>query len=423
MNNVTVFGLGRVGLPVAAASVKAGFKTCGVDISPERVQEIRQGSSPWNDLSLNEATLTEINATTEPAEVLPGTDVVLVCVPSPLDSQYRIDLSNIEAVFNTLADSIDQDTLVVIESTIPPGTTEKIGQTMISKANIPEEDVLLAHCPERIDPGNEAWPLKSIPRVLGGVNDRASKKTTEFYEQLLDAEIYPVSNARTAACTKIIENAFRDINIAFVNEIARSLADTTVDVYEVLEGAETKPYGYMKFTPGPGVGGHCIPIDPYMLINQAKQNGFDHEFLRLARHINDDMAKFVVSQYQNVLNEIGYPVKGTQILQLGLSFKSGIGDTRTSPAVDVGKRLDELGGCVEQYDPYLLAESSVETPYIEAESAVVLTGHPDFCSLNHERLAANGIELIYDACNVIDSQAVTAAGMTYANLAGTSGPK
>lgn len=419
MDQLVVFGLGRVGLPVAITAVEKGFKVSGVDIDEEKVSTINSGEKPWEDGESNEIA-DEINATTQPSSVVPDADVILVCVPTPLDSDFDVDLSNVEAVFDSLAPDLSPNTPVIIESTIPPGTTKQIGKSVIkSGSELHDSEIHLAHCPERIDPGSEdEWPLESIPRVYGGVTPEAADRTREFYSRLLDADLHEVENACTAACTKIVENSFRDINIAFVNELAKSLLGTDIDVYDVLDGAGTKPYGFMQFEPGPGVGGHCIPVDPYMIINQSKREGYDHDFLQLARQINDGMPRQVMNHLQDVLNSLGMPINGTRITQLGLSFKGGVGDLRYSPALKVKELLDDRDAEIESYDPYVPQESSLTEPYTGTDVVLILTDHPEFAELDYEQMSDKGAKLVYDAKNMIDEERVTDVGMKYANLSG-----
>ncbi|MFQ5871671.1 MAG: nucleotide sugar dehydrogenase, partial [Candidatus Geothermarchaeales archaeon] len=270
--HVSIIGLGHVGFPLIKLVSERGFKVVGLDVDTEKVDRVsREG----------------IAATTDPGAALNQADCIIICVPTPIDDDYRPDLSIARSVSETIADHLKKGALIVLESTVAPGTTEEVIVPILERSGLGAgKDFFVAHCPERIDPGNTKWTVRNIPRVVGGINNESTDIAYAFYRELLDAEIIKVSTVKTAEAVKIVENAFRDINIAFVNELAKSFDKIGIDVTEVIKGASTKPFGFMPHYPGCGVGGQCIAVDPYYLIERAGKSGFNHRFLKLAREIN-----------------------------------------------------------------------------------------------------------------------------------------
>jgi len=419
MSHMTIYGLGQVGLRIAALAAQRSFSVTGVDVDEALVNRINTNDIPLEDVSISPEGIERIDATTDSQSVIPETDVIIITVPTPIVRNYSVNLEILEAVFEDIGEYLSPGTTIIIESTIPPGTTKEIGQQTLEKYEHElDDDFYLAHCPERIDPGNDDWPLPDIPRVLGGASEESTDRALQIYERLLNVDIETVSDPMTAASAKIVENAYRDINIAFVNELARSLNSSAIDVDETLCAADTKPYGFTRFIPGPGVGGDCIPVDPYMLINTAKDAGRSADLLFRARNINDGMPEFVFRDIQDFLNDHHYPVNEAHILQLGASFKGGHGSEVQSPANDVVYKLKQRGAMVDTYDPYLPESSSVSSPYVQADVAVILTDHPEFEDLNLERIYSAGVELLYDARFVVDPSDAGKSSITFRRLGG-----
>ena len=283
---IAVIGLGYVGLPVACLCVEKGMDVYGADIDNKKLESIEKGISPIDDPYLNKEVQEikgKINLTDNLKKAVNISSVVIVCVPTPVDKDNFPDLTALKNACNEISKTLKKDDLVIIESTISPGTIEEFVLPILKKSNT---NFYLAHCPERIDPGNKKFTIKDLPRVVAGIDKRSTRKAAEFYREIIDAEITELSSVKAAEATKIMENTFRDINIAFVNEMAKSFDKAGIDTSEVIKGASTKPFGFMPHYPGAGVGGHCIAVDPYYIISRAKQLGFNHKFLTLAREIN-----------------------------------------------------------------------------------------------------------------------------------------
>jgi len=283
MVNVSIVGLGYVGLPLACLCAEKNIEVSGIDIDKNKISLIKRGISPIDDLDLKEAVKkfkNKIKVTESYYESIKNSSIIIVCVPTPVDDDHLPNLNPLKNACEEISKSLQKDSLVIIESTIFPGTIEEVIWPILKKSNI---RFYLSHCPERIDPGNKNYTIKNLPRVVGGIDKDSTTKTIEFYRNIIDADLLELSNVKAAEATKIMENTFRDINIAFVNEMAQSFDKAGIDILEVLKGAATKPFAFMPHYPSVGVGGHCIPVDPYYLIEKAKQIGFSHKFLSLAR--------------------------------------------------------------------------------------------------------------------------------------------
>jgi nucleotide sugar dehydrogenase len=412
MSTVCVFGLGFVGRDVLELAVRRGYDAVGVDIDEEVVASV--GEETFDSGTETGSHYT----TTDAARAVDESDVIVVTVPTPLDSSYSVDLSAVEAVTGTVGERLvrderDSPPLVVVESTVPPGTTtEVVGDTLENCGLVVGEDVHVAVVPERIDPGGGGNPIESIPRVVGGVTAACRDRAVEFYEELLDAGVHPTDTPEIAESSKIVENAFRDINIAFVNEVAISLDELGIDAVSTLDAAETKPFGFMRFDPGAGVGGHCIPVDPYLLIESAEQQGFDHRLLTLARDINDRMPEYVVDTTIKALNDAAILPNGSTVLLLGRSFKPGVRDDRNSPYFQVKRQLESYGVETVTHDPEF-THSTIQSPYVSADAAVLVTDHEMYDEIDLDRLSENGISVFVDGRNALDPSAVREAGIDY----------
>ena len=352
---VGVVGLGYVGLPLALAFTQAGYEVVGVDIDEDRVEALRDGQSYVTDIS-DEEVATAIEEgfipTTE-YEALSDVDGVSICVPTPLRKTGQPNLSYVADATEQLAEVLPDGCTVILESTVYPGATEDlVALTLSENGNVVGEDVYVAFSPERIDPGREDYALTEIPKVLGGVTPSCGDHAMALYEGVFD-EVVRVESSTEAELVKLLENTFRAVNIGLINEIAMIANDLDVDVWQVVEAASTKPYGFMPFYPGPGLGGHCIPIDPLYLSWKAGQQGIETRFIDLADKVNREMPVHVVRQVNELLNEEGLAVSQASVLVVGVAYKSNISDVRESPAYDVIGLLENRGATISYHDPYV----------------------------------------------------------------------
>jgi len=386
---VGIVGLGYVGLPLAVEFAKAGFTVTGIDISEDKTRRVNAGNSYVGDIpSSTLAPLVEagkLRATTDFAAVL-ELDTINICVPTPLRKTKDPDMSFIVSSCQEIGRHFHAGTLVILESTTYPGTTDELVLPMLSKSGLEVgRDFFLCFSPERVDPGNPRFQTANIPKVVGGCTPSCTRVGQLFYSQALQT-VVPVSSTQVAEMVKLLENTFRMINIGLVNEIALMCDRIGINVWEVIDAAATKPFGFMPFYPGPGLGGHCIPIDPFYLSWKTKQAGIEARFIELAGYINGQMPHFVVDKVQNALNDMGKPVKGSKILVVGVSYKRDIDDMRESPALDVMLLLGRRGGIVSYSDPYvptlkldgLTLESSPLASAADADCAVIVTDHRAF---------------------------------------------
>ncbi len=354
---VAVMGLGYVGLPLVVAFAEAGYHVTGIDPDLRKVETINRGESHIQDISDEQINRLvgagKINATTD-FSVLRSAEAVSICVPTPLRKTGDPDMSYIISATEELAKYMHSGMVIVLESTTYPGTTREILlPKLCDEKNLKlGEDVFLAFSPERVDPGRKDWTTYNTPKVVGGINLVCTDVAATWYGQALKT-IVPVSTTETAELSKLLENTFRMINIGLVNEMAIMCDRMGVDVWEVIEAASTKPFGYMKFTPGPGLGGHCIPIDPLYLSWKMKAFNYNARFIELASEINTNMPRYVVSRVMDALNERGKTLKGSKCLVLGVAYKPDIDDVRESPAMDVIALLQKKGGFVQYHDPYI----------------------------------------------------------------------
>lgn len=351
-----VIGCGYVGLPLAVEFGKVGLKVVGIDLSTEKVDAINRGESYIPDVPGHEVSALVkkglLKATTD-FSVLKEADTVNICVPTPLRKTKDPDVSYVVAAAEEIAKYLHKGQLLILESTTYPGTTDEILLPMFeAKGFKVGKDIFLAFSPERVDPGNPVYHTKNTPKVVGGVTPQCTRAAVALYSQSIE-RVVPVSSTRVAEMVKLLENTFRSVNIGLVNEIALMSDRMGLDVWEVIDSAATKPFGFMPFYPGPGLGGHCIPIDPFYLSWKAKSFGFEARFIELAGQINGSMPSFVVSKIGDALNEQGKCIKGSKILILGVAYKKDIDDIRESPALDVMGLLQGKGAKVDYYDPYI----------------------------------------------------------------------
>ncbi|HVH54706.1 MAG TPA: nucleotide sugar dehydrogenase [Vicinamibacterales bacterium] len=351
-----VVGLGYVGLPLAVELSKAGFHTTGIDLDERKIQAIAQGRSYIPDVTTSDVMelrrAGKLDATTDFA-VVKELDTINICVPTPLRKTKDPDMSYIVSAVEAIAQHLHPGMLIILESTTYPGTTEEVVQPMLEATGLKAgQDFFLAFSPERVDPGNPTFQTHNVPKVVGGLTPTCSKLAAALYGSAIDT-IVPVSSTRVAEMVKLLENTFRAVNIGLVNEIALMCDRMNIDVWEVVDAARTKPFGFMAFYPGPGLGGHCIPIDPFYLSWKAKQSGFEPRFIELAGHINGSMPHYVVEKVADALNTRRKAINGANILIAGVAYKRDIDDMRESPALDIMGLLHTKGARVSYADPHV----------------------------------------------------------------------
>ena len=386
---VGIVGLGYVGLPLAVEFARAGFTVTGIDISQEKTRRVNAGDSYVGDIP--SATLKplvesgKLRATSDFSAVL-ELDTINICVPTPLRKTKDPDMSFIVSSCQEIARHFHAGQLVILESTTYPGTTEEVVLPILAKSGLEVgRDFFLCFSPERVDPGNPKFQTANIPKVVGGCTPACTEMGRLLYSQALE-QVIPVSSTQVAEMVKLLENTFRMINIGLVNEIALMCDRMGINVWEVIDAAATKPFGFMPFYPGPGLGGHCIPIDPFYLSWKTKQAGIEARFIELAGYINGQMPHFVTDKVQNALNDAGKPVKGSRIHVMGVAYKRNIDDMRESPALDVLLLLDRRGGIVSYSDPYvphlsldgLQLDAQPESAAADADCVVIITDHTGF---------------------------------------------
>jgi UDP-N-acetyl-D-glucosamine dehydrogenase len=378
---IGIVGLGYVGLPLAVAFAEAGCEVCGVDVDAGRVAEVRAGRSHVEDIPDERlaAVVDRCLFTTRFVE-LHEADAILVCVPTPLTRNREPDLGPLLRAANALAGVIRSGQIVVLESTTFPGTTREHLVPLLEESGLHAgEDFALAFSPERVDPGRTDYTIRTTPKVVGGLTPTCTERAAAVYEQICDS-VVRVSTPEVAELSKLLENIFRSVNIALVNELAMLADRMGIDIWEVVDAASTKPFGFMRFEPGPGMGGHCLPVDPFYLTWKAREYDLTTEFIELAGKVNQQMPYFCLEKIERALNDAGRPVKGSKVLIVGVAYKGGVGDLRESPALKIIELLRTRGADVRYHDPHV-AElpqydlRSVE-PTVGGDIAVIVTVHP-----------------------------------------------
>ncbi|RJO59746.1 nucleotide sugar dehydrogenase [Candidatus Parcubacteria bacterium] len=418
---VTVVGLGYVGLPLAVLAAERGYRVFGVARNKRNINMLNRGVNTLkDDPSLDKAIAKKLIKATTSYEPIRKSDIVIVCVPTPIDEFYNPDLTPVISASKGIVRNLKKGQLVIIESTINPGVCEEVVLPILeSTGKKVGKDFELAHCPERIDPGNVKWNVRNIPRCVGSVTKKGAVRAAKFYRSILSAEVRVMKSIKEAEATKIIENTFRDINIAYVNELAKSFDVLGIDVYDVIQGAATKPFAFMPHYPSVGVGGHCIAVDPYYLIERARKAGFDHKFLKLAREINNSMPSYTVEKLQSALNELGLPIKGTKIGILGLSYKANVGDMRESPSRKVIALLKDLGAKIEVFDPYFPEFSTTKSLQVclqNSQAIILATNHREFLNLNPKELKKHKVKVVIDGKNAWNKEAIQNQGIVYKGI-------
>ena len=391
---VAVVGLGYVGLPLVVAFAEVGFPTIGFDISTKTVDKLNTGKSHIDDISSDRVKAIlgakKFRATTTPQD-LAAADVVFICVPTPFDKAKTPDLSFVQSATQTVASALRKDMLVILQSTTYPGTTvEFVKPILESTGLVAGKDFHLAFSPERVDPGNTTWHIRNTPKVVGGLTPECTARSRSLLTALMDSPdlVHPVQSPAVAEMSKLLENTYRAVNIALVNELAQMCNAMDIDVWDVINAAATKPFGFQAFYPGIGPGGHCIPVDPHYLAWKAREFEFQTRFIELAADVNSQMASYAVSRIQNLLNASGKPLSGSSILCLGAAFKGGVSDTRNSRAMYVMELLAAQGVNVSYCDPHvetvsingqtLSSVSLDEASRTTADLVVVLVGSPQW---------------------------------------------
>jgi UDP-N-acetyl-D-glucosamine dehydrogenase len=353
--DLAVVGLGYVGLPIVREVARSGMRVVGVDIDPVRVDRLNAGISHVDDISDAEvgALVAQGFRATTDTRPLASADTVIICVPTPLERDRRPDLSAVTGAAEMVAEHLSRDSLVVLESTTWPGTTEEVVRPLLEKSGLSAgTEFHLAYSPERIDPGNPVFGLRNTPKIVGGLTPGCLDRAVSFYGKFVE-QIVPVRGTREAEMAKLLENTYRQVNIALVNEIAMFCEELGIDVWETISAAATKPFGYQAFRPGPGVGGHCIPIDPSYLCHRVRRLGYQFQFAELAQEINDRMPGYVADRAMRLLHRAGRCANGAGIVLLGVTYKPDIADRRESPAEPLARRLRAAGARVSYYDPLI----------------------------------------------------------------------
>jgi UDP-N-acetyl-D-glucosamine dehydrogenase len=407
---VGVVGLGYVGLPLAIVLAEAGFRVIGIDSDPDKAKSLNKGQSYIKDVlhrQVESLIAQEKFEASVSYQALEGVDAVIICVPTPLRKTGDPDLSFIVSAVRALRPVIHAEMLIILESTTYPGTTREMVQPELEASGLKVgEDIFLAFSPERVDPGRKDWTTVNTPKVIGGITPTCTEVAAAFYGQAMES-VVRVSSAEVAEMTKLLENTFRAVNIGLVNEVALMCDRLGIDVWEVIEAAASKPFGFMKFTPGPGLGGHCIPIDPLYLSWKLKSVKYNARFIELASEINTSMPRYVVERVQDALNDRKKPLRGSRLLILGVAYKPNVSDTRESPALDVIGLLLEKKARVEYYDPYvpslkqegwsLKSVPDLVEAAERADCVVVITNHD---SVDYAAVA-EAADLIFDTRNAM----------------------
>lgn len=410
MQTVCIIGLGYVGREVASQAYKRGYSVIGIDKDPSVISAIEEGEA-CTDVEF-------IDLTTDPESTVKEADIIVAAVPTPVNGDKVVELDALKSITKLVGDSdYDDPPLFVVESTIPPGTVSDVIVPILKRSGLKVgEDIFVAHAPERINPGTTGWDLSDIPRVVGATTEVGLQKALSFYGDIIEAEVHGVDSPAIAEASKIIENSYRDVNIAFVNEIALALDHLDIDADAALDAAATKPFGFERFYPGVGVGGHCIPIDPYFLIRKSQTEGFNNRFLSYARDVNDNMPIYVAEKTIKELNNAEILPNGARAVLLGAAFKPNVEDTRNSPYYDIKSELEDYGVVVDTYDPLVPELSTIDTPYVSADVVILVTAHDELQSLSFEKLSSSGTSILIDGRNEYSPADVRAAGLRYSGV-------
>jgi len=420
---VTIIGLGYVGLPLAVLADKKGYNVIGIIRNQEKADLINKRICPFKDEKVQEDLKKSKFLATLDFSHVKEADTVVICVPTPVYESRLPNYEPVESATRSIAPYLKKGQLIILESTVNPGVCEELMLPILEGISGLKcgQDFYLAHCPERINPGDKKWNVSNIPRVVGGCSESSLEKAYNFYKSIISGEIKKMASIKEAEACKVVENSFRNINIAFVNELARSFAKLDIDVVNVINGAATKPFSFMAHYPGCGIGGHCIPVDPYYLIDYAKKkNGFDFSFLSLSCKTNEDMPAYTVGLAEEALKQIGGGTLGGQrVTVLGLSYKANIDDCRESPSFEIIKVLKEKGADVITYDPYVLSLSSEKTlndAIRNSKIIIIATDHREFKIIDPDYLKMNDVKIVIDGRNCLDKDSFVKTGLVYRGI-------
>lgn len=407
-----VIGLGYVGLPLAVEKAKAGFNVIGFDIQPEKVDLVNAGNNYIGDVvnaDLEQIVKAGLLSATTDYSYLANVDCVCICVPTPLDQYQQPDISYVKASTEALLPYLHKEMLIVLESTTYPGTTQELLKPILESTGLKcGVDFYLAFSPERVDPGNLLYKTKNTPKVVGGITPKCTEIAATLYEMVLEAPVHRVSSPAVAEMEKILENTYRNVNIGLINELAKLCHKMNINIWEVVEAAKTKPYGFQAFYPGPGLGGHCIPLDPYYLSWKAREYCFHTSMIEASMMINDNMPDYCVERVMEMLNRSKKALNGSKILLLGVAYKQDIDDYRESPAVKVLNLLEEKGAIVDYYDPFVpsfkeygktyqsLLELKIES-FLDADLVIITTAHTQ---VDYEMVQKHS-KMIFDTKNAM----------------------
>jgi len=406
--SVSVIGLGYVGLPLALLAAKRGWQVHGIDIDQKKVDLINQNKSL-------------ISASTD-FSFISTSSVVVICVPTPVLSNRLPDYSPVKSACKSVGTYLQPGQLIILESTVNPGASEEIVIPVLEQVShlSAGKDFYLAHCPERINPGDPDWNVNNIPRVIGALNPISLSKALTFYKSVIDAPLTTMSSLKAAEAVKVVENSFRNINIAFVNELAQSFALLDIDTVEVIDGAATKPFAFMPHYPGCGIGGHCIPVDPYYLIDYAqKTTGFEHRFLKLGCETNEHMPEYTVNLVAAGLKKLNKSLSSSQVTVFGLAYKPNLADCRESPAFKIIDYLSKKGAKVVTYDPYVPEHStakSLNSALIGSQAIIIATAHTQFIKLSADRIKKSGVLVVIDGRNCLPAKKFLNQGLYFKGI-------
>ena len=404
---VGVIGLGYVGLPLAVEFARQGFEVTGFDVDPAKAAQIGAGRSYIPDVPDADLAAVvragKLQATTDMSR-LGDMDAIDICVPTPLRKTRDPDLSYVVKAVDAVAAAVKRGQLIILESTTYPGTTDEVVQPMLEAKGLEADvDFFLAFSPERVDPGNQRFTTKNIPKIVGGVGESSTRAACALYATTVD-HVVPVSSTRVAEMVKLLENTFRAVNIGLVNEIALMCHKMDIDVWEVIDAAKTKPFGFMAFYPGPGLGGHCIPIDPFYLSWKAKQSGFEARFIELAGQVNGAMPEYVVQRISDALNSVKKSVNGSRIHLLGVAYKKDVNDVRESPALDILELLAKRGAVLSYSDPYVPELSYGQHKLKSVDAASMLQDPPDCSVITTDHSVFDYRALVDSGALVVDTR-------------------
>jgi len=406
---IGIIGLGYVGLPLAVEFAKKGFDVSGIDTDHHKVDSLGNKRSYILDVTsedIRAVTEAGLFSATSDYKVIGRLDVVVICVPTPLRKTKEPDISYIINATEKIAAHRKKGQLIILESTTYPGTTDEVVLPILGRNGAkPDRDFFLAFSPERVDPGNIRFKTRDIPKIVGGVTKKSTELSRIFYSQIIK-NVMPVSSSKSAEMVKLLENTFRSVNIGLVNEIALMCHKLDIDVWEIIDAAKTKPFGFMPFYPGPGLGGHCIPIDPLYLSWKARLHGFEARFIELADMVNSYMPEYVVKRIAGILNKFRKPLLGAKVLIMGISYKKDVNDTRESPSIEIIRLLEKEGAYVSYFDPYVselkidgkLYRSIMWDPkaFKNRDCVVVITDHS---SVDYEEILKSS-KVVFDTRNI-----------------------